>query len=873
MAVMRSIRHLWNLFRRRRLDEDLRQEFETHLALIEEEERSGGLDASAARRAARLRFGNPRAHRERTLDGMMARRIDYAAGDLRHAVRMLRKNPAFALTAIVSLALGIGVNAAMFSVIDAVLVRPLPYAQPSRLFVLQQKAGGSDLTFPEYEVVRDEPGAFASVGAYHGTGQHRLDWAGGEDWIETVAVNADFLRTLDVPPALGRSFDPAETRSGAAAVMILTDQVWRRNFGADPGVIGRAVRMDGAPVTVVGVLPPRFWMPERADALVPLRPAGDLSDRGTNTAVLGRLRDGVNQFDAQAMVSALTDRLRAADGDTARTAGLVVRPLQAVLVGDVRTHLLLLFAATGLLLLLACVNLVMLLMTRFAARGKEIAVRVALGSGQRRLFAQFLIENLVLAAAGAAASVAAAYMLVAGLVHWIPFDLPAATPVRVDARVLIFALAVAAATALILAFVPLIAARRLNVQQAVRSTSRAAGEGAVRGRMRNVLVIVEVALSTILLTGAGLLIHSLYQLGQERLGFEPRGLTTFVTPLDRHPAGAERDGFIRAMTDRLRRVPGVREVGAANVLPLAGWSNVPTQLAGHPEHSIGGMEIRAVTPNYFEMLGIPLHGGRPFSAADTNGAPAVAIVNEVLVRTWWPSRAALGDRVLIGTFHGRHRFGNDSPREVVGIIADTKDRALTNTPSPTVFIPIAQAGGFGSSVTWVLKGDASPGLVSSLRAAVAEIDPRQRVLRLRTLDDIVSATTATPRFDALLFAVLATVGIALAAVGLYGVLSFAVARRRQEIGTRVALGADRWQVFRIFLRQGVTLIAIGLALGLSGSFVVTRWLAGLLYQVPTDDLTSFAGVAVLFLIVGGAASSLPARRAATVDPMEALRAE
>lgn len=434
---MRSIRHLWNLARRRRLEDDLRQEFETHLALIEEEGRSAGLDPSEAKREARLRFGNPRAHHEQTLDGAVARSVEHAAGDLRHAMRMLRKNPGFAFTAIASLALGIGVNTAMFSVIDAVLVRPLPYAQPSRLVVVQQKAGdsGPGLTLAEYEVVRDQSGAFASVGGYHDPGQHRLDWAAGEDWIEMMDVSADFLRTLGLPPVLGRGFDAADTRAGGASTVILSDQLWRRNFGADPRVVGRAIRIDGAPATIIGVLPAQFWMPARVDALVPLRPTGGPVDKGGNTAVVARLRDGLTLYDAQAMVSTLTERLRTADGDMARTAGLAIRPLQAVVVGDVRTHLLLLFAATALLLLLACVNLAMLLMTRFAARGTEIAVRVALGSGQRRLFGQFLVENLVLAALGGAASIAAAYALVGGLVAWIPFDLPAARPVRVDGRV------------------------------------------------------------------------------------------------------------------------------------------------------------------------------------------------------------------------------------------------------------------------------------------------------------------------------------------------------------------------------------------------------------------------------------------------------
>ena len=868
---MRALRSLWNLARRRRLDDDLRQELDTHFALIEEEERAGGLSAAEARRAARLRFGNPRAHREQALDGVLARAVEHLAGDLRHAVRMLRKNPSFTLTAVLSLALGIGVNSAMFSVIDAVLVRPLPYARPSRLVVLGQKSQSNlfAITVPEFDVVRHQNGVFASIAAHRDASEHRLEWSGGQDWIETMPVSANFLQTLGTAPVIGRGFDEAEMSPGEPPAVILAYAVWQRNFGGNPGMLRRTVRLDGTPATVVGVLPSSFWLPQHVDALVPLRPTGGREDVGANTAVIARLDDRASLGAAQAFVSSLTDRMRDADSDPAMP-GLIVQPLHAALVGDVRVHLLLLFGATGLLLLLACVNLAMLLMTRFAARGKEIAVRVALGSGHRRLFAQFLVENLVLAGLGGIAGIAAAYALVSGLVAWIPFNLPAATPIRVDAGVLLFALAVALATALILTFVPLAVAGRLNVQQALRSTNRSASQGEVRGRTRNVLVVAEVALSTMLLVGAGLLIHSLYQLSLQRLGFNPYGVLTFVTPVDRHPSGVDRVNAIRAITQQLERVPGVTEVGAANVLPLAGWRNMPTEHAGHPEQSIGGMEIRAVTPNNFRMLGIPVREGRTFTSSETTG---VAMINETLARRWWPGGGALGDRVIVGHFRAR-RFGNDAPREVIGIVDDAKDRALTAAPSPTVFVPLEQPIEFGPSVAWMIKGNAPSGQIAGrLRAAVADVNAGQRVLQLRTLDDIVGATTATSRFDAALFGILAAVGIVLAAVGLYGLLSFVVAGRRQEIGTRVALGAERSQVFGMFLRQGVALTAIGLAVGIGGALLLTRWLTGLLYEVRPHDPASFLVVTCLLLVIGGLASSVPARRAATLDPADALRAE
>lgn len=866
---MNRLRRLCNLIRRRRLDDDLQQELDTHLALIEDEERASGLDASNARRAARLRFGNREAHREQALDGIISRAIEHLANDLRHGLRMLRKDPSFTLTAVLSLALGIGVNAAMFSVIDAVLLRPLPYGHPSRLIVLGQKSESNllALTAPEFDVVRDENAVFASVAAYHGAVEHRLDWPGGQDWIQTVSVSANFLQTLGTPLIMGRAFDEADTSPGGPLTIVLANGIWRRNFAADPGVLGRTVRLDGTPSTVIGVLPPDFWLPEHVDALVPLRPTG-ASDVGANTDVIARLNDGVSLDAAQAVVSAMTGRLREADRNPTMK-GLAVYPVHAALVGNVRVHLLLLFGATALLLLLACVNLAMLLMARFAARRKEIALRVALGSGQRRLFAQFLVENLVLAGIGGAASIAGAYALVSGLVVWIPFNLPAATPIRIDGRVLLFAIAVAVATALVLTVVPLAFAKRLNVELALRSTSRTTGQGDLRGRTRNVLVVAEVALSTMLLVGACLLIHSLYQLSLERLGFTPHGLLTLETPLDRHPSGVDRVNFIRSVTERLERIPGVEEVGATNVLPLAGWRNMPTERAGHPEQSIGGMEIRAVTPDYFELLGIPLRRGRRFTAVDATG---VAMINETLERRWWPSGGAIGDHLIVGLFRG-HRFGSDAPREIVGIVADAKDRSLTGAPSPTVFVPLEQPVAFGSSVAWIVKSKGASDLTASIRVAVSDADPTQRVLQMRTMDDVVSATTATSRFDALLFAILAAAGIMLSAVGLYGLLSFVVAGRRHEIGTRVALGADRGQVFAMFLRQGVALTAIGLAFGIGGSLLLTRWLAGLLYEVKGDDPASLLAVSILFLAIGGLASSLPARRAASVNPADALRAE
>jgi putative ABC transport system permease protein len=872
---MGTVRRLWNIVRRGRLDDDLRQELETHLALIEDEERAHGLSVGEARREARLRFGNPLSHRERALDNVIATGVEHVWNDLRHAVRTLYKSPGFTVVAVLSLALGIGVNTAMFTVINAVLLRQLPYPQPSQLVVLTQQDGRSDLAIPEYDVVRQQGHVFSAMAAYRGAGERRIEWSGGEDWIASLHVTADFLRTLGIPPVLGRTFDDEEMHAGGPQAIILSEEIWRRSFLADPTILGQMVMLDGTPFKVVGVMPARFWLPQqRTDALIPLRRSGGLDDLGTNTRVVARLKERVDQRQAQADIATLTDSLRQARGAGAAASyrGLSVSSFQASLVGDVRLNLWLLFAGTVLLLLLACVNLAMLLITRFTARGREIAVRVALGSGLHRLLMQFLVENLVLTGLGVAASIGAAYALVQGLVAWIPFGLPAAAPIRIDRAVLGFALTVAAGTALVLTLVPLFITRRLHVHDALKSTTRTVARSNLRARTRNLLVVTEVALSTTLLIAAGLLIHSLYRIQQERLGFSTDALLTFVTPFDRSRTAADRAGFFRELRERLQKVPGVRGVAATNVLPLTGQGNLPTQREGHPEQSIGGMEIRTVTANYFELLGIPLRRGRPFTSNDRAASLPVAIINETVARNWWPAGDAIGDRLVVGLFQGR-RFGDDPPREVIGIVGDTKTVTVKAPPRPTVFVPADQALGDASSLAWLVKSDASPDLAANVRTVVASIDRRQRILQLRSMDEIVASTSATSRFNALLFAMFAAVAVVLTAIGLYGVLSFLVGHRSHEVGTRMALGAGRADVLRLFLAQGVMLTAVGLALGLAVALLLTRWLSTLLYGVQAHDPASFVAVAVLVFVLGAAASYLPARRAASIDPMMALRSE
>jgi putative ABC transport system permease protein len=794
--------------------------------------------------------------------------------EIRFAVRMLRKSPGFSTIAVLSVALGIGVNTAMFSVVNAVLLRTVPYPDPERLVRLVQQHTGGDVTIPEYQFVKEHGRAFSSLAVYRGGEERRLEAGSVQTWVTALTASTDFLRTLRMQPLVGREFTVDETRVGGPQAVIISDGLWRSSFGADVSVLGQTITLNDAAFTIVGVLPADFWFPQPVDVLVPLRPTGGLGDLGSNSQIIARLGDDVGLTRAQADLAGMTDGLRRTQGGSvARNyRGLSVLSYHDWLVGDVRLNLVLLFGATGLLLLISCANVAMLLLARTTARAKEIGVRLALGGG-RRMPLQFLSENLVVATLGAAVGVLAAYQLVRGFVVWVPFTLPTSGPVQVDRSVLAFTVVVSLGTAAVFTLVPFFSTRQLNVQACLRSEGRNVGAGTVRARTRNLLVVSEVALSTTLLIASGLLIQSLYRLQQERLGFSPDRLMTFETPFapERANNAPDRLNFTRALLERLRQLPGVRGATATNVLPLAGQGNVPAEHDGHPEHSIGAMEVRPVTPAYFEIMGIPVRGGRAFDDTDAATSRPVVIVNETVARRWWPQTNPLGDRVTIGRFQGREFF-KDVPREVVGIVGDTKAVTLQAPPRPTVYVPMTAAFG-GSSLAWVVKTDGTADFAAQLRSAIATIDPGQRVRRVRTMNDIVALTSAPARFNATLFGIFAGVALLLAALGLYGVLSFLVTQRRQEIGTRMALGASQPDVLKVFLRQGLVLTVAGLSIGIAGALVVSRWLTSLLFGVTPTDPFNFVAVSLVLLVVAGAASYVPARRAAAIDPMAAIRSE
>ena len=794
--------------------------------------------------------------------------------DARYAIRVMGKNLGFTAVAALTLALGVGANTAVFSLVRGVLLRTLPYPQPDRLVYVGRQMTHGDVTRTELAFWKEHSITLASMAGTEGRKDNHLAGPNGTEWVHVLAVSTDFFRTLRVAPSRGREFEAVETRPRGPQSLLLTEELRRRTFGAETNVVGRSVTFADSTWTVIGIVPRGFWYPEPADVFVPLVNTGGPNDNGQNTTMIARLKPGGTITQAGAEMDSLSHSFAAGHPDFLKYPGLAMMPYHDWLVGDVRLKLLLLFGAVGLLLLIACANLASLLMARLEARQREIAVRLALGSGIGRLSRQFLAENLLLAAIGSLIGFAGASLSLDSLVSMIPFPLPLTAPVRVDFAVLGFTTAVAFTTAILFSLAPVIMSARVDVQESLKGTGRTAG-GNMRQRVRSVLVVSEVALSVTLLAGAALLAQSLYRLHQENLGFSPRGILTFSTPpAQRYRQGPEYWQFETSVLEKLRSLPGVRGVAAINILPLTSQSNYPTQQEGHPEHSIGGMEVRQVSYGYFETMGIPVRLGRSINERDSETAPPVVVVNEAVARKWWPESNPLGDHVLFGWFNGKNAMESTvPPLEVVGVAGDTKSVYLKSPPRPTIYLAAAQSPWYADGTSWVVRSDSPEALAGRLRAAIAEVNPRQSVERIRPMEDIVNTTMADSRFDTWIFGCFAGLALLLSAIGVYGLLSFSVARRTNEIGTRLALGATRSNVLLLVLRQGAGLIAAGLAVGLAGAFLLTRSLESLLFGVKPTDAGSFVVVAVVMLAAGSLASYLPARRATKIEPMAALRYE
>jgi predicted permease len=880
---MRLLRVWWSriggLFEGSRMDGDLSAELEAHLQLHIDDGMLSGLSFDEASRQAILKLGGVEATKELYRERRGIPFVDGVVRDLQHAARTLRKLPGFSAVAIVSLALGIGANTAMFSLIHAVMLRPLPVPQEELLIRIGQKNTGGEVSLTEYEFLKRAGTTHFTVAGYQGATNRRLVHGGEGTRIGAMPITPGFFGTLggsSLSLAVGREFSAVETRPGASPTVILSDSFWRRSFGSDPVVLGKAIQMDGVSYTIVGVTAPTFWFHQTADVFFPLVATGETRDAAADTELIARLKPDSGLGQAQAELSLLSEHFRLSHpefdaGDGGKYRGMSATLYRTWLVGDTGRKLLLLLGAVALLLLIACLNLASLLLARTASRQGEIAVRLALGSSRGRLFQQFTIENAMVGAASAVAGLVTADWMLRGFLAVVPFRLPVSAEIRLDAPVLLFAAALATGTILLVSLAPFLMAGRLPVYETLKQSGRNARH---RSGARYLLLMGEIAISATLLVGATLLARSLYDLNRQPLGFAPENLLTFWAPPPDEVAdnGPRLRRLERLMLKQIRAIPGVQSVAAVNVIPLEGKNNFPAQREGHPEQSVGGMEIRLITPDYFQTMRIPVRNGRGFNDRDASESPAVVLINETLARRWWPEGRPIGDRIVVGQFRGRMMM-QEATREVVGVVGDTKTVLLSENTRPTLFIPVAQALWSTGGMSWVVRGSISTGLAQRIQNSVKRIAPEQSIERLRPMNDIVAEGKLGTRFDATLYGAFAVLALLVSTIGIYGMLSWSAAQRTREMGLRIALGSTRGKVIWLILKSGFPPVAGGVIIGLGGAFALTRSMAKMLFGVGPTDAPSILAVSVLLLAVGCGAGYLPARRAARMDPLVALREE
>jgi putative ABC transport system permease protein len=802
--------------------------------------------------------------------------------DFRYAVRMLLKEPGFTAIAIITLALGIGANTAIFSIVNAVLLRPLPFSQPGQLVMVWQdyRVGGNkeDIhSWPNYVDYRDGNTTFESMAGYTDA-SFNLTGTGEPERIVGASTTASFFDVMRVSPMLGRAFTPEEDVEGKDRVIVLSHGLWQRRFGGDRGIVGREIAVNGASRTVIGVMPPQFRFPEKTtECWVPLAPSADL--RTARSAywltVIGRLKPGVTVAQARPEMETIAKRLETKFPGTNSNIGVNLVSLREQTVGRVRPALYVLLGAVGLVLFIACANVANLLLSRAAAREREFAIRSAIGAGRSQIIRQLLVESVLLGALGALVGIALANFGLNALKSLLPAEMPRVDQIGIDSRVLGFSMAVSFLTACAFGLVPALQASKPMLAETLKEAGGRGASGGVRSRrVRRLLVIAEIALALMLLVGAGLLIKSFNRLQAVELGFRTdRMLTMQVSlPSAKYPDGATQRPFHQQLLERLQNLPGVEGAGATTSILLSALANSGIfNIEGRPSPPAGqriDVTIDSVTPNYHALMGTPLLKGRAFTDADGPDSPKVVIINDAFARRFFAGENPIGKRIN----YGDPPDEKQNPwRTIVGVVADTRRNGFDREPRPETYIPFAQRPP-GWAIYVVRSSSPDPGgLVTAVRNAVHEIDPDQPIFGIKTMEQVMAETTAQRWLNTILLGGFAGLALVLAAVGIFGVMNYSVTQRMQEIGIRLALGAQRGDVLRLIVGQGMTLAWIGLGIGLAGAWALTRLLTHMLYGVSATDPSVFAAVSGLLALVAVCACYLPALRASRVHPTVVLR--
>lgn len=860
------------------LDQELEEEMRFHLDRQIDQNIRNGMSPEDARLAALKSFSRVDQSKEECRDARGVNVVDNIVRDVSYSSRVLLKNYAFTIVVVLTLALGIGANTAIFSFANGILLRPLPYPQSDRLTAINETAvkrgiDSMSVSYPNYLDWKEQNTVFESMGTYFsGSTRFALSGAGEPISIRGARISHGVLETLRVSPQLGRTFTANEDRPEEDGVVILGYELWQTNFGGDPNIVGRKIVLSNRARTIVGVMPRGFRFPEIAELWVPLALTTQLFTRTDHgLSAVARLKDGVSVVEAHGEMQNIAARIEQQNPVTNEGLGVKVSSLHEYLTGDYREALMILLGVVGCVLLVACVNVANLMLARATARQKEFALRAALGAGRWRIVRQLMVESLLLALVGGALGFALSIWALRLLLKSIPIQLPFWMNFGIDLRVLGFTIAITVLTGLLFGVAPALQTSRVDLNDTLKEGGRGTVGG--RGRSRSLLVVTEIALSLVLLVGAGLMIQSFLRLRRVNVGVEPTNIsiTSFNLSPAKYREEEQRAAFFKQLLERVRALPGVQTASGTTTIPLSGggWGRSLT-VEGYPVLAVGQapmIQHTVVAPDYFRTMGIPLLSGRDFNDSDAKGSPLVTIIDEGLAHEYWPNESPVGRRIRFGPPED-----NEPWHTIIGVVGTVRHERVQEDTRKSVYLSHAQIPVNG--IALVTRTTSEPKeLIAAIRREVAQLDSDLPLSKVTTMKEVIDESIWQPRLYATLFAVFAGGALLLALIGIYGVMAFLVQTRTHEIGVRMALGATARDVFKLIVGRGMKLTAIGVLIGIGGAVAVTRLMHSLLFNTSATDPIVFIMISVLLAVAAFLACYIPARRAAKVDPLIALRYE